>query len=62
VFLHGVYWDITFTKGLMAEQYFPCTKRLMFKVLAVELSASAFQSNIGNGVMKICSLNLAGAA
>jgi hypothetical protein len=46
----------------MAEQFFPFTKRLMFKILAVELSASAFQNNIRNGVMKICGLNLAGAA
>jgi len=44
----------------MAEQYFLFTKGLMFKILAVELSASAFQNNIKNGVMKICGLNLAG--
>jgi hypothetical protein len=46
----------------MAEQHFPFTIGLMFKILAVEFSASAFQSNIRNGVMKICTLNLAGAA
>jgi len=43
----------------MAEQH---TKVLMFKILAVEFSVSAFQSNIRNGDMEICSLNLAGAA
>jgi len=57
-----VYRDnVTFTKGLMTEQHFPFTKGLPFKISAVEFLASAFQSNVRNGVMKICSLNLAGA-
>jgi len=41
--LHGVYRDnVTLTKGMMAEQQFPFVKGLMFKILAVEFSASAF--------------------
>jgi hypothetical protein len=54
--------SVTFTKVLMAEQHFPFTKGLMFKILAVEFSASACPSNIRNGVKKICGLNLEGAA